>query len=83
MRARILEAIEKHWPLSITQLSQHLGLKWSDERQRKAAIAKISYHIKKLKKENKIYTKKIGQSLVVWSMDIEKLRMLHEFMKEI
>ncbi len=83
MRARILEAIEKHWPLSITELARHLGLKWNDERQRKAAIAKISYHIKKLKKENKIYTKKIGQSLVVWSMDIEKLRMLHEFMKEI
>lgn len=83
MKARILEAIEKHWPLSITELAKQIGLKWNDERQRKAAIAKISYHVRKLKKENKIHTKKIGQSLVVWPMDIEKLRVLHEFMKEI
>ena len=80
---KVMIIIEDHWPVSITQISKHLKFfkKGMDERKRKAAIGKVSYHVKKLKEKDKIRTKKIGQTVVVWPHDIEKLRLVHELMK--
>jgi len=83
LRDKILEVIEKEWPVSITEIAKHLGIykKNIDERKRKAVIAKVVYHVKKLDKEERVRTKKIGQTIVVWPQDIEKLRVIHEMLK--
>lgn len=75
--------IEDDWPVSVTEISTHLGIfkRGMDEKKRKAAIGKISYHIKKLKDVDKIRTKKIGQTVIIWPHDIEKLRVIHELIK--
>lgn len=83
LRDKIIVVIEKEWPVSITEIAKHLGIfkKGMDEKKRKAAVGKITYHVKKLKEEEKIRTKKIGQTVIIWSQDIEKLRVLHEMLR--
>jgi len=83
LKDSIMVTIENNWPVSVTEIAGHLGIfkKGMNERKRKAAVGKIIYHVKKLKNEEKIRTKKIGQTVIIWPIDIEKLRVLHEMMK--
>ena len=83
IRDNTMKVIENNWPVSVTEIAQHLGIfkKGMSEKKRKAAIGKIIYHIKKLKEEEKIDTKKIGQTVIIWPHEINKLRVLHELIK--
>jgi predicted transcriptional regulator len=83
LRDNIIVVIEKNWPVSVTEIAFHLGLfrKGMNEKKRKAAIGKIIYHIKKLKEQEKIDTKKIGKTVIIWPHEINKLRVMHELMK--
>lgn len=82
-RDKVMIIIEDHWPVSVTEIARHLEIfkKGMDEKKRKAAIGKISYHIKKLNEKEKIRTKKIGQAVIIWPHDIEKLRVVHEILR--
>ena len=51
------------------------------EKKRKAVIGKVVYHVKKLKEQDKIRIKKIGQTVIIWPHEIEKLRVLHEMLR--
>jgi predicted transcriptional regulator len=84
LRDEIIMVIDKNWPVSVTEVAEHLGIfkKGMNERKRKAAIGKIIYHVKKLKEMKKIRTKKIGQTVIIWPNDIEKLRVVHEMLRE-
>lgn len=83
LRKKILEVIENEWPVSITQIASHLGLykRKMGEKKRKAIIAKVVYHVRKLDKEERVRIKKIGQTVIVWPHEIEKLRVIHEMIK--
>ncbi len=82
-RDEIMVVIEEHWPVSVTEIAKHLGIfkKGMHEKKRKASVGKILYHIKKLKENEKIRTKKIGQTVIIWPHDIEKLRVVHEMLR--
>jgi hypothetical protein len=83
LRNEIMAVIEENWPISVTEIARKMGIfkKGMDERKRKASIGKIGYHVKKLKEDERLMTKKIGQTLIIWPTDIEKLRVLHEMMR--
>jgi hypothetical protein len=83
LRNEIMIVIEKNWPVSATEIAEHLGIfkRGMNEKKRKAAIGKIIYHVKKLKDEEKIRTKIIGQTVIIWPYEIEKLRFVHEMMR--
>jgi hypothetical protein len=83
LKDKIMIIIEKEWPVSVTEVAKHLGIfkEGMNEKKRKAAIGKIIYHVKKLKEMEKIRTKKIGQTVIIWPHDIEKLRVLHEMLR--
>lgn len=85
LRERILQVIEKEWPISVTQIANHLGhyTAGMSERKRKAAVGRVSHHVRQLRAANKIHVKKIGGAVVVWPVAIERLRLLHEFMAEV
>ena len=82
-RDRIMKVIDEKWPVSATEIAEHLGIfkRGMNEKKRKAAVGKIIYHIKKLKEREKIRTKKIGQTVIIWPYEMEKLRVLHEMMR--
>lgn len=83
LRNDIMKSIEEYWPISVTEIARRIGIlkRGSDEKERKAAIAKIVYHVKKLKENERIKTKKIGKTMIIWPSDIEKLRLIHELIK--
>jgi predicted transcriptional regulator len=83
LREEIMKVVEEKWPVSVTEIAEHLGIfkRGMNEKKRKAAIGKIIYHVKKLKDEKKIDVKKIGQTVIIWPNEINKLRVLHELMK--
>jgi predicted transcriptional regulator len=82
-RDEIMNIVEKEWPVSVTEIAEHLGIfkRGMNEKKRKAAIGRIGYHVKKLKEQEKIRTKIIGQTVIIWPVDIEKLRVLHEMLR--
>ena len=79
-KERIFEVIEKHWPINISGIARELGLNPDGEHQ-KRVVARISYHINKLKQEEKVHTKKIDRAVVIWPHEIEKIRFIHEMLK--
>lgn len=83
LRNEIMIVIEKEWPVSVTEIAERLGIfkRGMAEKKRKAAIGKIIYHVKKLKEQEKIRTKKIGQTVIIWPNEVNKLRVLHELIR--
>ncbi len=77
LREKILEAINQEWPVHPSGVCRLLNLP-----QTITNISKVCYHFKILNKENKINLKKIDRALAAWPKDIEKLRIMHEFLKE-
>jgi predicted transcriptional regulator len=78
-RGEIYKIIEKDWPLHETEIAKKLGLKVTEESQKKV-VAMIDYHVKMLEKDELVMTKKIGRARVVWPQEIEKIRFIHEMM---
>ncbi len=77
LRNEILDVVYRNWPIHASGICNQLSLETSV-----ANIAKISYHLKCLKKEGKLNLKKIDRALVAWPGEMEKLRIIHEMLKE-
>ena len=80
-RGEIYKIIENEWPVNISGIARRLELPVDDSTKTKQIVARISYHVNELKKQEKIHTKKIDRALVVWPHEIEKIRFVHELMK--
>ena len=76
-RSSVLKAIEDEWPIHTKHLVSALGLEVNNSN-----IKKVSYHIQQLEKEGKVRTKRIGLALTAWPMEMEKLRIIHEMLRE-
>ncbi|NOX71441.1 MAG: hypothetical protein GXO64_01955 [Candidatus Micrarchaeota archaeon] len=76
LREKIYEHIELNWPINTKEIAIAIGLEPENSN-----IKKISYHMKKLEKEERIMTRRIGKALVAWPFEIEKLRTIQEFLK--
>jgi len=76
LRTKILDLIEHNWPTHIKEIVSDLGYEINN-----LSIKKVAYHVKQLEKEEKVRAKRIGQALVVWPYDIEKIRVLHEMLR--
>jgi hypothetical protein len=81
IRDRIFGIIVSEWPVHATEIADKLGFDVSDKEQQKRSVAKVKYHVDQLARNGDIRIKKIGQALVCWPKEIEKLRMMHELMK--
>ena len=74
----VYSIIKEDWPVHPSGVCRKLNLELNVSN-----ISKIKYHFDVLRKKNKIKTKKIDRALVGWPSDNEKLRIIHDFMKEI
>ncbi len=75
--SRVLEAIKSSWPINPLEVAEILA----DKGEQKSLSAKYVYHFKKLKKAGLIMMKKVGNTYIAWPIEIEKLRLAHEFLK--
>ena len=78
LNIEVYKLIRENWPVHPSDVCRKLSLELSISN-----ISKIKYHFDLLRKKNKIRTKKIDRALVAWPTDIEKLRIMHDFMKDI
>lgn len=81
IRDKIFGIIISEWPVHATEIADKLGFDVSNKDEQKRSVAKVKYHIDQLARTGEIRVKKIGQALVCWPKEIEKLRMMHELMK--
>ena len=79
IQERILKIIHNNWPVHVREVARHLDLDPYDI----SNVSKIRYHFKSLEKQEKIRTKKIGRALVAWPTEMEKLRLIHELLREV
>lgn len=73
----VCRVIYEAWPIHPSAVCRVLGMETTISN-----ISKIKYHFDVLKRGEKIRTKKIDRALVGWPADIEKLRIIHDFMKD-
>ena len=75
--ARVFEIISKNWPTNPLEVAEILG----DSGNKKSLSAKYLYHFKKLHKMKLIRMKKMGNTYIAWPAEVEKLRVMGEFLK--
>lgn len=78
LESEIYEVVKEEWPVNLTQIARHMDYEFDSKEEHKKVLAKLRYHFDKLVKEDKVNTKRIGRSLVVWPKEIEKLRVIHD-----
>ncbi len=75
---KVFKLICSKWPLNPLGVAKEFGEKGKS----KTLSAKYLYHFRKLKQMDLIEIKKLGNTYVVWPIDIEKLRLIHELLSE-
>ncbi len=81
VREKIFEIISSDWPIHATEIADRMGYDVSTKEAQRTSVSKVKYHVDQLARHEKIKIKKIGQALVSWPQEVEKLRMMHELMR--
>ncbi len=77
LRERIFDIISTKWPTYVRDVIEELG--W--DRENISNVTKVKYHFDQLARERRINIKRIDRALVAWPADIERLRVVHDFIK--
>jgi len=78
LQAAVFEIIQNNWPVHVRETIELLN--WDP--MNITNISKIRYHFNELQRKEMVHTKKIGRALVAWPVEIEKLRIVHELMRD-
>lgn len=79
---KILALVQENWPLSALEIAEHFKEKISSREEKKRASSKYSYYLKKLVEKRRIFSKRVGNALIVWPIEAEKYRTIHQILKE-
>jgi predicted transcriptional regulator len=77
LREKIFEIISTRWPTYVRDVIEELG--W--DRENISNVTKVKYHFDQLARERRIMVKRIDRALVAWPADVERLRVVHDFIK--
>jgi predicted transcriptional regulator len=75
----VYRAICSRWPTNPVEVARELG---DNGENVKTLSGKYLYHFRKLYNLELIQMKRVGNTYVVWPNDIEKLRVIHELVRE-
>lgn len=73
----VYKTIKESWPVHPSDVCRKLGLPLNSSN-----ISKIKYHFNILQQKKKIRSKKIDRALVAWPAEIERLRIIQDFVKD-
>jgi predicted transcriptional regulator len=79
LREKIYEIISTRWPTYVRDVIEELG--W--DRENISNVTKVKYHFDQLARERRIVVKRIDRALVAWPAEIERLRVVHDFIRGI
>lgn len=77
LRNEIFNIVQEAWPIHVSGICKVLKLEGNI-----SDISKVRYHVHKLKAERLVHTKKIDRALVAWPAEIDRLRVVHELLRE-
>lgn len=77
----IFEFILENWPTTPLEIAEKFNEKISTREEKKRISTKYSYYLKKLIDKKLIFSKKAGNSVIVWPVIVEKYRIIHEILK--
>ena len=75
----VLKIMHANWPTNPLEVAREMGEKGNNI---KSLSARYLYHFKKLRDSEFIRLKKLGNTYIAWPIDVEKLRLLHEMVRE-
>ena len=78
LRDSVLGIIQRNWPIHVRETVFLLNWDPKDITN----VSKVRYHFKQLESSGRIKTKKIGRALVAWPMGIERMRAIHDMLKD-
>ena len=78
---KILGIVKENWPISAMEIAEHFKEDLSSHESKKRQSTNYAYSLKKLVKRRLIRSKKIGRSLVVWPIEVEAYRAIHNIIK--
>jgi len=82
MEQEILSLVREIWPTSALEIAEHLGESISTREEKRKASTKYSYYLKKLIRKKILVSKKAGNAMIVWPLEVEKYRTIHSILKE-
>jgi predicted transcriptional regulator len=78
LRDSVLSIVQRNWPIHVRETVFLLDWDPMDITN----VSKVRYHFKGLEASGKIKTKKIGRALVAWPIGIERMRAIHDMLKD-
>jgi len=80
--AQVLNIVKEHWPISALEIAKHFSENVSSRAHRKKHSTNYTYYLKKLVNKRMVLSKRIGNALVVWPLEVEAYRTIHRILKE-
>lgn len=80
LESGILAFVSDSWPASALQVAEHFRADLSSPEAVKRASARFSYYLQKLVAKQLLLSKRIGNALVVWPLQVEKYRAIHQIL---
>ncbi|MFH1391659.1 MAG: hypothetical protein ABIH20_05085 [Candidatus Diapherotrites archaeon] len=73
----VLELVREHWPVSALEIAEHFNEDISSREHKKRHSTNYSYYLKKLISKRLVLSKRIGNALIVWPLEVEAYRAIH------
>ncbi|MCR4336057.1 MAG: hypothetical protein NUV57_06015 [archaeon] len=74
---QVLELVREYWPVSALEIAEHFNENISSREYKKRHSTNYSYYLKKLISKRLILSKRMGNSLIVWPLEVEAYRAIH------
>jgi len=79
---KILAIVKEKWPTTALEIAEFFNENLSSRENQKKASSKYAYYLRKLVEKQLILSKRVGNALVVWPIEAEKLKVVKSILKE-
>ena len=79
--ANVLEIVKENWPISALEIADHLKEDLSSKEHKKKHSTNYTYYLKKLVDKRLVLSKRVGNALIVWPLEVEAYRAIHRIIK--
>ena len=75
---KILEIVKDNWPISAIEIAEHFNENLSSREHKKKHSTNYTYYLKKLVGKRLVLSKRVGNALIVWPLEVEAYRAIHK-----
>ncbi len=79
--ANVLELVKENWPISALEIAEHMNEDLSSHEFKKKHSTNYVYYLKKLVDKRLVLSKRVGNALIVWPIEVEAYRAIHNIIK--